>query len=526
MTEGRAISFVSWLAIAAMAALTLATCLQAFMFPLELELREGTVWLHVLAQRAGISIYDHDQVAFVNQNHGPLDPLLKHWLATLLPFLTPAMVTRFFVVALPLGLCLALKRAAGGNLAAALAWTFGLQLLLLGLQPPHFLLGRSDPTALFFFALMLWSAAAAENEVPASAGKSPLLRHAVTGALGALSLAANWRNFPAVGAVLVAFTAESLAAAPTVRRFTTAWRMTGAMSLGVLAPFALIIVIQFHGDLDLYGRHFFGFFSAASGWGSTRAEAFSLVPSALVTSHWLLHAGALAALALGLVFPTDRVPRALQTWVWLPLLALLWVTCSVAYYLNHGGGGLHYYAAFYVLLAFHLARAIDWSRVGWPGVRLAIPAALVVGLPWTTAWQQCATLARSSESAHAFLQVCRETAGGAPIYSEDYQFFKVRYRGERVDMGDEVFSVSRTRYFGPAFTATAERAFAELENNPPPFVLTGGCGSPTLQALLARAYTPTLRVPYVAGPFAGPAQTLFRLKPTAPPPVPQQTIVP
>ncbi len=526
MTENRIVTLVSWLAIAAMAALALATCLQAFVFPLELELREGTVWLHVLAQRAGISIYDHAQVAFVNQNHGPLDPLLKHWLATLLPFLPPAMVTRSFVVALPLGLWLALKRAMPDTPTAALAWAFGLQLFLLGLQPPHFLLGRSDPTALFFFALMLWSAAAPENETSASTGKFRWLRHAVTGTLGALSLLANWRNFPAVGAVLVGFGVEAIAAAPSTRRLSVVGSLASALAVGLLAPIAVIVAFQFRGDLDLYWRHFFGFFSAASGWGSTRAEIFSLVPSALVASHWLLHLGALAAIALGLTYPTTRVPRAMQAWVWLPLLALLWLTGSVAYYLNHGGGGLHYFAAFYVLLAFHLARTIDWPRIARPSVRFALPAALVIGLPWTTTWQQCLTLARSSESAHAFLQACREQAAGAAIYSEDYQLFKDRYRGERIDMGDEVFSVSRARYFGPAFTTTAEEAFATLEKNPPPFVLTGGCGSPALQALLARAYTPALRVPYLSMPFAGPAQTLFRLKPVAPASVPPQNPVP
>lgn len=506
MTEARIITVGGWLVIAAMAMLTLTTCLQAFVFPLELELREGTSWLHVLAQRAEISIYDHRHVAFVNQNHGPLDPLLKHWLATLLPFLAPAMVTRFFVVALPLGLYLALRRATNGHLVAALAWACGLQLFLLGLQPPHFLLGRSDPTALFFLALMLGSA---------PTEKSHWWRYAATGALGGLSLLANWRNFPAVGAGLIAFTVDVIATTDRGRRLDVAGKITGATALGVIAPFAAIVAIQFRGDLDLYWRHFFGFFSAASGWGSTRADAFALVPPALLASRGLLHVGALAAIALGLFFPTARVPRARQAWVCLPLLVLLWVACSVAYYLNHGGGGLHYYAAFYVLLTFHLARAVDWRRIPWPGLRLILPAALVLGLPWISTWQQCVILVRSSESAHVFLQTCRETAAGAPIYSEDYQLFKDRYRGERLDMGDVVFRVSRTQYFGSAFTATAERAFDELVRNPPPFVLTGGCGSPPLQALLARAYAPTLRVPYLKEPYAGPAQTLYRLKPVA-----------
>ncbi len=507
---------LGWLAIAAMAALTLATCLQAFVFPLELELREGTVWLHVLALRAGVPLYDHNQVAFVNMNHGPLDPVLKYGLATLLPFFTPAMITRFFVVALPLGLWLALRRAAGPNAMAALAWTFGLQLLLLGLEPPHFLLGRSDPTALFLFALMLWSAVGSHGRPTTE--KPVFIRFLVTAGLGALSLTANWRNFPAVGAVLLGFAAEAIVAAPAARRRQITWQIAGATALGVAAPFVTFVVVQFHGDVDRYWRHFFGFFSAASGWGSSQAETFTLFPVRLLTSHWLLHTTLLVTVGLGLVFPSARLPRAQQAWVWLPLLALLWVSCSVAYFLNHGGGGLHYYAAFFVLLAFHLVRAVDWPRIPWPGTRLALGMALVASLPWKPTWQQCLTLARSSESAHAFLQVCRNTAGDAPIYSEDYQLFKDRYRGERLDMGDEVFSVSQTRYFGADFTATAERAFSALEKNPPPFVITGGCGSPPLQALLARAYTPALRVPYLAEPFAGPAQTLYRLKATAPAP--------
>src|SRR5215471_1931195 len=53
----------------------------AFAFPLELEVREGTSWLHALAKRAGVDIYDSRRVAFVNMIHGPVDPLLKGWIA-------------------------------------------------------------------------------------------------------------------------------------------------------------------------------------------------------------------------------------------------------------------------------------------------------------------------------------------------------------------------------------------------------------------------------------------------------------
>ncbi|HXU01404.1 MAG TPA: hypothetical protein VN903_10445, partial [Polyangia bacterium] len=40
----------------------------AFTSPAEIEVREGSVWLHVLAKRAGVDIYESTQVAFVNMN--------------------------------------------------------------------------------------------------------------------------------------------------------------------------------------------------------------------------------------------------------------------------------------------------------------------------------------------------------------------------------------------------------------------------------------------------------------------------
>src|SRR4051794_5811052 len=64
----------------------------SFVYPLELELREGTSWLHVLATNSGVDIYDHAKVAFINMAHGPLNPIIYSHVARWFPFLSSGMV--------------------------------------------------------------------------------------------------------------------------------------------------------------------------------------------------------------------------------------------------------------------------------------------------------------------------------------------------------------------------------------------------------------------------------------------------
>jgi len=499
-------------AVALVLFVALANCGQAFVFPLELELREGTSWLYVLAARAGVPLYDHQQVVFLNMNHGPLDPLLKHLLAMIFPLLSPAMVTRFFVLLLPFGLWLALTRAGRPGKAAALLWGFGLYLFLLGLQPPNFLVGRSDPTALFLLALLLWLAASPLHR-PEATARRRFLGAVLTGLAGAAVLLTNWRFAPAVAVVLAAFALERGIAAAPARRWRSLGLHVGGLALAGGGLFLVILLTVFHGDGTLYYRHFFGFFSADSGWGALRTGDFQLLPLALVAAHWQMHLLALVAVLVGLGYPSPQVPRKIQLLGWLPLLGLLWLSSCAAYFLNRSGGGLWYFGSFYVLLAFHLARSVGWDRIDFPWLRELVCAGLFCALPWRTTMQQAAQLTDSFAPAYAFLHATRELAAGAPIHSEDYYFFQDHYAGEVVDMGDVVFKVSATGYYGPVLTATANRYFAQLRANPPRFVISGGSISPVLAELLARSYRPVLRVPPEPAHYAGPAQTFYQLKP-------------
>lgn len=54
-----------------------------FFYPLELEVRESTLWLHVLTIRDNINLYDWKTVAYANQAYVPFDLIFKYLLSEL-----------------------------------------------------------------------------------------------------------------------------------------------------------------------------------------------------------------------------------------------------------------------------------------------------------------------------------------------------------------------------------------------------------------------------------------------------------
>ena len=114
LQESRGLRWVVLVLSACLFAFSLRLAWLAFTCPLELEMREGSVWIQVLAKRAGVDIYDTARVAFVNMNHGPLDPILKAWISSCLPALPGHMVTRTFVLLTPFFLFAAAYRISRG----------------------------------------------------------------------------------------------------------------------------------------------------------------------------------------------------------------------------------------------------------------------------------------------------------------------------------------------------------------------------------------------------------------------------
>ena len=499
----------------------------AFSNPLEIEVREGSAWLHVLAKRAGVDIYDTSRVAFVNMNHGPLDPILKTWISAAVPSLPGHMVTRAFVLLMPVFFFAAAFIISRRHLAAALLAAGALYLLFCNVSTVAFV-GRSDPTAVCL--LVVCGALAHRLLVSRHRNWSNRRYIATQIALGAASAAVfltNWRFAPIVAALQFIVVTTQLGGSihhPPERsllvrllvRLGTALKhlaiSTTLFLVGFAAVWLAVFLFELHGDIRSYYRHFFGFFLGAQGWGMYPGTSFQIVPVELLLNRRaeLYFFGAL--ILWGLV---RLRKQPVELVAWLAMLLAAWLAVAYGYFKNQGGGGLQYFYAFFTLAWIFVLHAFSrrgrWGRL----TQLALVVVVVLMLPVGALFDQHTLLDETRVHSRDFRQEVTRMTIGRTLFSEETHFFEYRYQNELVDTGDANQAIARTGYFGEAFNHTYERHIQQLLANPPKFViaalLEGGAPrilSAPLQQLLSQRYT--LRLKSNNSAFADPgAQGLY-----------------
>jgi hypothetical protein len=455
----------------------------AFTDPLEIEAREGSVWMHVLAMRVGIDIYATTKVAFVNMNHGPLDPMIKAWLSSWVRALPSYMVTRIFVLLSPILLFISAYFISRKNLAAALLAAGTLFLLFCHMSPMMYV-GRSDATALC--GLALCGVLADRLLVTRHRSWSNRRYIATQIALGAVSAAVfltSWRCLPIAAAlqfvVLTTQLTDSGRARPSHwAARALSWLVIAAKnfvvsSLLFLAGFAAVwlpvFLIELHGNFRSYYRHFFGFFLAdKSGWGTFAGSKFHILPKELLdTRHGILVL--FGALTLGGLIRLRRRPAELVAW--LLMLTAAWGSVSYGYFKNQGGGGLHYFFESFVLAWIFILHAFGRRRRWGAVAQLVLVALVALTLPHRDLMKQEAMLVGVRQRARTFRREVDELTQGRPIFGEETHLFKKRYANELVDTGDTDQAIARSGYFGEAFTQTYNRYIERLLAHPPKFVI-------------------------------------------------------
>lgn len=460
----------------------------AFLYPLEIETRESTVWLHVLALRHGINIYDHSQVAFINQNHGPFDPLFKLSIATLFPFLESWQVTRISVLLLPYTFLLvawkSLSKQSSSLLDPLYLGSIG-YLFLIVTAKEFIFVGRSDATAaLLLLPLIYFSFALA----PTTLGSNAVIG-GLWGALGICVILTNWRMLPVVSALFL-FTLWMLRFKHLLKLRDIAIYTAGcACSMAVIV--ALVLYYSFDFDLPLYYKHFFGTYTAASGHGHrTYAHAspiwfFGSLLNPTASLDNLKGGPVLWALALYLLLPGKLSS---EKRAWLLLGIVVFTACTAAYFFNYYGGGQWYYIPFVIVLWFFLCvnyRSMSTLRQAGIGVLAAVLLCVNAGTVVKPSMQRVASFTGAAN----FMGEVRSLQARHSIVSEDMFFFRTSYQGELIDMGDMVSRIRRNGYYyGHDFNRTVDRHFEQIKKHPPDYIVTGFTASPELRRFAEENY--------------------------------------
>jgi hypothetical protein len=463
----------------------------AFFYPLEIETREATVWLHVLALKQGINIYDHSRVAFVNMNHGPLDPLFKFWIASVFPFLESWQVTRFAVFLLPYGFLfiawrLVSKSSTQSRLHALLLGSVGYLFLMVTAKDWLFV-GRSDATVALLLLLLIYIST---SFCPKSEFMTAL-HGFISGAIGISLILTSWRTTPTAFAVWAFALWKFKYADGSTWRQTLIYLMSWV--LAAVGVWGFLIYYLFNFDLALYYRHFFGFFSKSlgmSGFPYSDGSVTSLISFILSLFNPIgprdTYKGGPLLLAFVVYFVATIKNEALSRG-FVVLSGFVFISCAVAYFLNYWGGGTWYFIPFLITLWFYLCDR-QTTIAQWRLTLVGICVLALIGVNLRMVVFPSLNRAMRMHEAYSFMTLVRSLQRTNTILSEDTFFFRTSYQDELIDMGDTATIAVKSGYFGDEFNKTVDRHFERIQNYPTDYIITGFTESPELRKLIEEKY--------------------------------------
>ncbi|MBI2813954.1 MAG: hypothetical protein HYX71_06695 [Opitutae bacterium] len=447
-------------------------------YPIELEWREGSMWLHALAQSYGVNIFASDKVAYANANHGIFDHIIKGNLIRAFRFLEPQYILRVFVLLFPAISCWAIFVHSRRKFPTIVALISSLCLSGAMLIAVHDIghwntcIGRSDSTA---FTLLIFAYLCYTTQARTCGAR--LLRHCSYLTI-ALVLSTNWRIYPV--ALMIPLIMEQHQDALRIRELIRIYLLI----LGyTLATCALFIVVWFHSDASMYYRYFFGFFSAKSP-----------MPPSSAPFQMMIHYVRIPAFAFLIIFSV--LPAFIEaeriilkhSFHWPRILAAIAISLSLlisisAFKMNFMAAGYWYLCPqAIVLFVYYHTR----YKIG-PGLASAI---LVLGLGILSRSENLplmrwyySQLGETLPAARKYTEelVLLDRAFG--VYSEEAHLFKRSATLSPIDMGDVAEAFANANYYGPRFTAVFSEQKSRLTSHEPVLVFVGGCASSAVKEL-------------------------------------------
>lgn len=459
-------------------------------YPLELEFREGTNWLHALILNKKVNIFKSNELAYINMNHGPMDSILKSFLLTILPLTPPTIVTRIFVILFPIEifvLTFLLLKNHRKSLSRILIYSLLSYFPYLAISS-LILVGRSDQTALFFAYIATYLI------LDTTLNKNNFWINLLIGISTSIMILTNWRYI-----ILLPF----FIFINYLKNGIEVFKSLKQSFVGLIIPPILIFKTYYDWDLNLYYKHYIGFFLGISGWQSNIAQLNeNQDPQKLwhfiltFISSGNIHAAAfifdvfcLIVFAI-LTISWNKAIFKLQYKLSILALNILCFLCDTSYIFNYSGGSLNYFFPFFVLVWALIIIYHNEIEKKYNIINIKFKYTLTYFFYifiFLVLLNRYKFFYDNYNEAWVFKRQIDSIESIEHIYTESV-YFQIKDSTPKIDMGDTVSAVEKSNYYGPEFSKIFKANLIQLETFNPTYILSSRVSSPELKLLLNKNY--------------------------------------
>ena len=449
--------------------------IQSFYYPIELEARESTLWLHIITITDGINIYDPSKVSYANQAHGPIDPIFKYLIYKLFPFLEPWQVSRLNNIFLYFSIFLVnffvFKKS------NHLTFIIFLSLLIYSFI---FLLtksfqGRADITAMLLLSILCYLCS---NKY---IYKNYLNLLFVT-FLVSIIIMTNWRFFPYCLAISLFPKIFEKKITDIVNLKNIYFHLIFLILCSI--PFIIVLYIFFQLDLQKYYNYFINFFYFESHFSIQhyidgfkniiRIEKlyFLLIFQILVVFNILKN--------FNLIF--------FEKFIVITISTLVTFTCFLSYLYNYIGGGIYYFTplvffVWYLIMFFYKNHKFNFNFRYINFYLFMFVSFFVISVSIKNSIKSSIGIFKSHSNAvnlHNYLTILYET--NTNILSESLHFHKNKYSNEKIDIGDLISY--RSSQVGGEYEKTYKSHLEDISNGKYEYIIHNFTGSKVIDNLI------------------------------------------
>ena len=412
-----------------LAIILLSPILMSMNFPIELEARESTLWLHILTIKEGINIYDQKLVAYANQAHGPLDPIFKLFIHKILFFLEPWQVSRLNNLMLFLSIFLINFLVFKKEHTIKLSLFISLTIYSLVYLLTKTFQGRADITAMLFISYLSYLCCD-KNYYKKN------INLIFASFIFSLIIMTNWRFLP----LCLAISLFPIIDSGNIKNIFSKHKIFIVIKffLYSVIPFFLILYLFFNLELKKYFDYFIGFFYFGESFFTL--EHFNQGLRHVIRVEKIYFLIFLIFLYLLKFYKKEQIN--FSYFLKILITVLVFLSSLVSYLYNYVGGGIYYFTPLIFFLWFQILyeQKNDHFSLNFKGKIniLIIAISLIIILVSTKNSIRSYNFLKAGHKDSIILHeyLTELNLKNKNVLSESLHFHKKNYSGEKIDIGD------------------------------------------------------------------------------------------